>query len=69
MDDFDRAQDLEMAERNALISKQRQKLKTVSLSHCEDCGGEIPEKRRAVKGVTRCISCQQDHEKLGKQYG
>lgn len=30
-----------------------------SLSHCLDCGEEIPEARqKAVPGVTRCIHCQ-----------
>jgi phage/conjugal plasmid C-4 type zinc finger TraR family protein len=30
-----------------------------SLSHCADCGCEIPEARRvALPGVRRCIGCQ-----------
>jgi phage/conjugal plasmid C-4 type zinc finger TraR family protein len=30
------------------------------LSHCADCGAEIPEARRAaVAGVRLCVSCQQ----------
>jgi phage/conjugal plasmid C-4 type zinc finger TraR family protein len=36
-----------------------------SLSHCAECGGEIPEARRsAVPGVRLCLSCQdvQDRE-------
>lgn len=32
------------------------------LSHCEDCGEEIPQARREIKGVTRCIDCQHEHE-------
>lgn len=29
------------------------------LTHCEDCGEEIPEaRRRAVPGVRRCVACQ-----------
>ncbi len=31
-------------------------------SHCQDCGEDIPQARRAIKGVTRCIDCQQEHE-------
>jgi phage/conjugal plasmid C-4 type zinc finger TraR family protein len=32
-----------------------------SLMHCEDCGEEIPEKRRlAVPGVRRCVACQRE---------
>ncbi|MOA42274.1 hypothetical protein D3C78_1643130 [compost metagenome] len=27
-------------------------------SHCIDCGHEIPEQRRALGGVTRCVHCQ-----------
>lgn len=69
MDDFDRAQDLEMASRNALIANQRLTIKTITLSHCQDCGEAIPEQRRAVKGVSRCIECQQYLEQKRKQYG
>jgi len=30
-----------------------------SLTHCEECGEEIPEARRkAVSGVRRCVACQ-----------
>jgi phage/conjugal plasmid C-4 type zinc finger TraR family protein len=30
-----------------------------SLSHCADCGSEIPEARReALPGVRRCVQCQ-----------
>jgi phage/conjugal plasmid C-4 type zinc finger TraR family protein len=30
-----------------------------SLTHCEDCGAEIPEARRlALPGVGRCVACQ-----------
>lgn len=31
-----------------------------SLSHCAECGAEIPEARRhALPGVRRCVDCQQ----------
>jgi phage/conjugal plasmid C-4 type zinc finger TraR family protein len=31
-----------------------------SLTHCEDCGNEIPEARRlAIVGVRLCVACQQ----------
>jgi len=31
----------------------------VAASFCEDCDAPIPEqRRRAVRGVTRCVSCQ-----------
>jgi phage/conjugal plasmid C-4 type zinc finger TraR family protein len=35
-----------------------------SLSHCIDCGEEIPEARRkASAGVCRCMLCQEDFER------
>jgi len=35
----------------------------LSLSHCADCGEEIPQqRRRAVNGVRLCISCQEAAE-------
>jgi phage/conjugal plasmid C-4 type zinc finger TraR family protein len=30
---------------------------------CQDCGDEIQEMRRRIAGVTRCIDCQELHEK------
>lgn len=35
-----------------------------SLSHCEECDGEIPEARReAIPGVSFCVSCQLEVER------
>ena len=35
-----------------------------SLTHCEECGDEIPTKRQQlVKGVRLCVYCQQMHER------
>ena len=35
-----------------------------SLSHCDECGDEIPEARRAaIPGVQFCVSCQSELEK------
>jgi phage/conjugal plasmid C-4 type zinc finger TraR family protein len=35
-----------------------------SLTHCEECGDEIPEKRRElIRGVRLCVYCQQLHER------
>jgi phage/conjugal plasmid C-4 type zinc finger TraR family protein len=35
-----------------------------SLTHCEECGVEIPEaRRRAVPGVRYCVGCQSEFEK------
>lgn len=34
-----------------------------SLSHCAECGEEIPQARRAaLPGVKLCIACQQDRD-------
>ena len=34
-----------------------------SLTHCEDCGEPIPERRRAaLPGVRTCIACQSDRD-------
>ncbi len=36
-----------------------------SLTHCEECGADIPEARRkAIVGVRLCISCQQELDQL-----
>jgi phage/conjugal plasmid C-4 type zinc finger TraR family protein len=35
-----------------------------SLTHCEECGAEIPlARRKAVPGVHLCISCQLEQDK------
>lgn len=34
-----------------------------SLPECTECGNEIPAKRRAFGGVTRCLPCQTSFEK------
>ena len=34
-----------------------------SLTHCAECGDEIPEGRRqAIPGVRLCVQCQQEHD-------
>ena len=39
-----------------------------SLSHCADCGVEIPEARRiAVHGVRFCVACQGEHDRNSAQ--
>lgn len=40
---------------------------SVGASFCEDCDAPIPEqRRRAVRGVTRCVSCQDTAERYAK---
>jgi phage/conjugal plasmid C-4 type zinc finger TraR family protein len=34
------------------------------LTHCADCGAEIPEARReAIPGVRLCVACQESHDR------
>ncbi|AKO54006.1 hypothetical protein ABA45_17470 [Marinobacter psychrophilus] len=54
------------------VNKARSSLgKGDSLTHCEECGREIPEARQAaVPGVRLCIQCQTELEKQqGKSGG
>ena len=46
------------------IKRARDELpKGKSLTHCAECGNEIPEARRkAVPGVRLCVSCQAEHD-------
>ncbi len=38
-----------------------------SLTHCEECGDDIPEARReAMPGVRYCVKCQSELEKRQK---
>lgn len=64
---FDRAQALEQRQRDQAISAALARARSIgpSLTHCEDCGGEIPEARRALGGKTRCVPCQSTFEKGG----
>jgi len=40
-----------------------------SLTHCEDCGNEIPEARReAIPGVRLCIACQEALDKKTTEF-
>ncbi|WP_396614931.1 DksA/TraR family C4-type zinc finger protein [Lysobacter soli] len=46
------------------IKRARSKLpQGPGLTHCEECGVEIPQARRdAVPGVRLCIACQEAHD-------
>jgi phage/conjugal plasmid C-4 type zinc finger TraR family protein len=34
------------------------------LTHCAECGAEIPQARRdAIPGVRMCVSCQEAHDR------
>lgn len=65
-DEMDRVQeDVEQFHAAALCEHRRRQMTGESLTHCEDCEKEIPEKRRlAVSGCRTCISCQEAREIL-----
>lgn len=46
----------------------RSQFTQASYFECEDCGDDIPEQRRAIGGVTRCISCQSICESKSKHF-
>ena len=52
---------------NAIANVRRaleQQASQPSLTHCEECGDEIPEARRtAIRGVKLCVYCQQLQER------
>jgi len=40
-----------------------------SLTHCADCGAEIPEARRlAIRGVRLCVACQSAHDREAGEF-
>ena len=52
---------------NAIEAIRKQVSSGPSLSHCKDCGEEIPTARQAaIPGVTRCIDCQEIHERRSR---
>lgn len=64
----DFAQELELKEYEATQARAIQK-KRPSLSHCKDCGEEIPPERQQVGSVERCVECQEDFESMKKRGG
>ncbi len=60
----DRAGEL-IEEREAAALAARKQFIGESETHCVECDDEIPERRRALGGVTRCVSCQEIHEARG----
>ena len=41
-----------------------------SLTHCKECGADIPEARRkVVEGVRLCIACQQELDQMQATQG
>lgn len=66
---FDRAQALEQRQRDQAIAAQLAKSRASgpSLTHCEDCGKEIPPARQALGGMTRDVPCQEKHERSNRR--
>lgn len=60
-DDIDRAQVRIDAEMRARM-KALPSFDIASLLECQECGEEIPSKRRAIGGVKRCFDCQNNFE-------
>ena len=46
----------------------RVKFNTPSEIECIECGNDIPERRRKVGGILRCIDCQTAHDAKNKHY-
>lgn len=62
---FDRAQALELRQREQAIQAQLARVRPTgpSLTHCKDCDNEIPAARQALGGMIRCVPCQSIFEK------
>jgi len=59
MDLFERAQKLELEEREAHIAERQARVPHGQpATHCIDCGGEIPQERQAAAPGLRCTRCQ-----------
>lgn len=52
------------------ISRARSRLpQGQALTHCEQCGAEIPEARRAaIPGVRRCVACQDAQDRAATSF-
>lgn len=76
MDEIDRAQAWEEADRAFAVARARQAAQaaartgTSSAFECVECGDQIPEQRRqAVKGVRLCAHCANEVERYGRLRG
>jgi phage/conjugal plasmid C-4 type zinc finger TraR family protein len=52
------------------VSRAQRRLATgPGLSHCAECGAEIPEARRkAMPGVRLCVTCQEAEDREAEQF-
>lgn len=52
---------------NEIAASRKDMYDGPSLSHCEECGDDIPEARRLAVACKLCVHCQEEFEKLPKQ--
>ncbi|HEY9347257.1 MAG TPA: TraR/DksA C4-type zinc finger protein [Inquilinus sp.] len=61
-DPIDEANELSERLRTEALAEQRQRARQrarrPSLPDCVACGDPIPEERRALGGITRCVGCE-----------
>jgi len=65
MDVFDQAQEMDAIFRNRAIELHRKRMEAIgdTMTHCIDCGDEIPEARRTIlPGCTHCVHCAEKIE-------
>ncbi|EKN3983064.1 TraR/DksA family transcriptional regulator [Yersinia enterocolitica] len=70
MDDFDRASDIEINDRQRALNAHLNRVKDAPIEYgfCNDCGENIPPQRLALDAV-RCVTCQQIKELKEAQHG
>jgi phage/conjugal plasmid C-4 type zinc finger TraR family protein len=68
-DAMDHIQQREQEERERHINNARSRVFTPSRFTCEECDSPIPEaRRRAIDGVSLCVTCQQITELKSRHY-
>ncbi|SET28120.1 TraR/DksA family transcriptional regulator [Kosakonia radicincitans] len=68
-DAMDHIQQREQEERERHINNARSRVITPSRFTCEECDAPIPEaRRRAIYGVSLCVTCQQITELKSRHY-
>ncbi len=69
VDWIDRAQAVQELTLHAALGAQRLVARPAgpSLTHCQECGDEIPAQRQAFGGITRCVPCQSTFERVNRR--
>ena len=65
-DDGDLAAQLQQTANEDAETRQRQRPRFESRETCLDCGVIIPDLRRAMGSVLRCVECERDNERFGR---